>query len=331
MKTLENERIPSRAAKGSPYYRRRRGCLPGCGCGGCLFFVLIAFFLALIVGLFAYRDIRSTSDAIHEEVEDQEVMRDDAVDLGDGDPFSVLLMGIDTGEEGRVDQGRSDTMMVVTVNPHTQQSTIVSIPRDTYTEIAGRGTMDKINHAYAFGGTSMAVNTVQKLFDIPIDYYVSINMEGLEQIVDALNGITLVSDATFQQSGYSFTQGQETQLDGGAALAYSRMRKQDPEGDYGRQKRQRQVVMAIVDELASIESILNYRNVLSVLDQNMATNMTFDEMVTIFTNYRDASGNTRQEQLSGEGTRIDGVYYDIVSDAEINRVQSLLKEDLEIN
>ena len=331
MKTLENERIPSRAAKGSPYYRRRRGCLPGCGCGGCLFFVLIAFFLALIVGLFAYRDLRSTSDAIHEEVEDQEVMRDDAVDLGDGDPFSVLLMGIDTGEEGRVDQGRSDTMMVVTVNPHTQQSTIVSIPRDTYTEIAGRGTMDKINHAYAFGGTSMAVNTVQKLFDIPIDYYVSINMEGLEQIVDALNGITLVPDSTFQQSGYSFTQGQETQLDGGAALAYSRMRKQDPEGDYGRQKRQRQVVMAIVDEVASIESILNYRNVLSVLDQNMATNMTFDEMVTIFTNYRDASGNTRQEQLSGEGTRIDGVYYDIVSDAEINRVQSLLKEDLEIN
>ena len=331
MKTLENERIPSRAAKGSPYYRRRKGCLPGCGCGGCLFFVLIAFFLALIVGLFAYRDIRSTSDAIHEEVEDQEVMRDDAVDLGDGDPFSVLLMGIDTGEEGRVDQGRSDTMMVVTVNPHTQQSTIVSIPRDTYTEIAGRGTMDKINHAYAFGGTSMAVNTVQKLFDIPIDYYVSINMEGLEQIVDALNGITLVPDSTFQQSGYSFTQGQETQLDGGAALAYSRMRKQDPEGDYGRQKRQRQVVMAIVDEVASIESILNYRSVLSVLDQNMATNMTFDEMVTIFTNYRDASGNTRQEQLSGEGTRIDGVYYDIVSDAEINRVQTLLKEDLEIN
>ena len=283
------------------------------------------------MGLFAYRNIRSTSEAIHEEVEDQEVMRDDAVDLGDGDPFSVLLMGIDTGEEGRVDQGRSDTMMVVTVNPHTQQSTIVSIPRDTYTEIAGRGTMDKINHAYAFGGTSMAVNTVQKLFDIPIDYYVSINMEGLEQIVDALNGITLVPDSTFQQSGYSFTQGQETQLDGGAALAYSRMRKQDPEGDYGRQKRQRQVVMAIVDELASIESILNYRNVLSVLDQNMATNMTFDEMVTIFTNYRDASSNTRQEQLSGEGTKIDGVYYDIVSDAEINRVQSLLKEDLEIN
>ena len=328
---MENERIPSRAAKGSPYYRRRRGCLPGCGCGGCLLFVLIAFFLALIVGLFAYRDIRSTSDAIHEEVEDQEVMRDDAVDLGDGDPFSVLLMGIDTGEEGRVDQGRSDTMMVVTVNPHTQQSTIVSIPRDTYTEIAGRGTMDKINHAYAFGGTSMAVNTVQKLFDIPIDYYVSINMEGLEQIVDALGGITLVPDSTFQQSGYSFTQGEETQLDGGAALAYSRMRKQDPEGDYGRQKRQRQVVMAIVDEVVSIESILNYRSVLSVLDQNMATNMTFDEMVTIFTNYRDASGNTRQEQLSGEGTRIDGVYYDIVSDAEINRVQSLLKEDLEIN
>ena len=191
--------------------------------------------------------------------------------------------------------------------------------------------MDKINHAYAFGGTSMAVNTVQNLFDIPIDYYVSINMEGLEQIVDALNGIALVPDSTFQQSGYSFTQGQETHLDGGAALAYSRMRKQDPEGDYGRQKRQRQVVMAIVDEVASIESILNYRNVLSVLDQNMATNMTFDEMVTIFTNYRDASGNTRQEQLSGEGTRIDGVYYDIVSDAEINRVQSLLKEDLEIN
>lgn len=88
-------------------------------------------------------------------------------------------------------------MIVVTINPKTQTTAMVSIPRDTFSEIVGNDTYDKINHAYWFGGAEMAINTVQKLLGIPIDYYASINMEGLKQMVDAVGGITVNSPLAF--------------------------------------------------------------------------------------------------------------------------------------
>lgn len=329
---MENETVHTRSRQDQPHYRKKRGCFPGCGCfSGCLLIAFILGLAALVIGFFVYRDVRSTSDSVYEDLVGQEQKRDSKVNINDGEPFSVLLMGIDTGTEGRVEHGRSDTMMVMTINPNTEKTTIVSIPRDTYTEIVGRGHNDKINHAYAFGGTAMSVNTVQNLLDIPIDYYVSINMEGLEQIVDALGGITVVPDRSFEQSGYTFTQGQSTEVDGSGALAYSRMRMQDPEGDYGRQRRQREVVQGIVSELASVDSIMNYRGVLDVIDNNMSTNLAFDDMIDVFRRYRSATGQTNEEQLVGVGTRIDGIYYDIVSDEELERVQNIVKTELELN
>lgn len=157
-------------------------------------------------------------------------------------------------------------MMVKTVNPKTNQTKIVSIPRDTYTEIIGRGTMDKINHAYAFGGVSMSVNTVQNLLDIPIDYYVEVNMQGVKDIVDALDRVQVSPPISFNYDGYSFVQGQPTTLDGNAALAYSRMRYEDPNGDYGRQARQRQIIVAAMNKVASLSTIMNYQGVLGALE-----------------------------------------------------------------
>lgn len=81
---------------------------------------------------------------------------------------------------------------------------MVSIPRDTRTEIVGKGTTDKINHAYAFGGVDMAVNTVEKFLDVPVDYYVQVNMESFKDIVDAVGGVTVNNDLNFDYDGYSF-------------------------------------------------------------------------------------------------------------------------------
>ncbi|MFZ1691444.1 MAG: LCP family protein, partial [Trichococcus flocculiformis] len=167
-----------------------------------------------------------------------------------GEPVSILLLGVDTGDLGRTEQGRSDSMVVVTINPHTQKTTLLSIPRDTYTEIVGYGTSDKINHAYAFGGTAMSINTVQQMLDIPIDFYVMVNMAGIQEIVDAVGGITVESPLTFNQNGYDFVQG-TNQLDGEAALAFARMRYEDPAGDTGRQGRQRLVIEAVIRKLAT--------------------------------------------------------------------------------
>ncbi|MBD9758662.1 LCP family glycopolymer transferase, partial [Enterococcus faecium] len=125
--------------------------------------VLIVLVLAIVgVGAKLYLDLSHSIEKTYESVERTQGERTKPVDLDKQESFSVLLMGIDTGDLGRVHQGRSDTMMVATVSPEDKQTTIVSIPRDTYVDIVGRDTKDKINHAYAFGGAAMAMDTVQK-------------------------------------------------------------------------------------------------------------------------------------------------------------------------
>lgn len=299
----------------------------GCGIG------IVFIILLILAGGFifkVYNDVTNTTDEMYQEVEKEEV-RPEPVEVKNKEPFSVLLLGVDTGDLGRTEQGRSDTMMVMTVNPNTNQTKIVSIPRDTYTEIIGRGTMDKINHAYAFGGVSMSVNTVQNLLDIPIDYYVEVNMQGVKDIVDALDGVQVTPPITFDYQGYSFVEGQPTTLDGNAALAYSRMRYEDPNGDYGRQARQRQIIVAAMNKVASLSTIMNYQGVLGTLENNMQTNLTFDNMLSIFNNYRGAVSNVEQIQLTGTGTTIGGIYYAIPDETELVEVSNLLQEQLELN
>jgi len=298
---------------------------------GLKIFLSIVLVVFIALGLFVwkiYSDVAGTTEKIHKDVETED-LRDSSIDIGNKDSFSILLLGVDTGDKGRTEQGRSDTMMVMTVNPNTDKTTIVSIPRDTRTEIVGHGTTDKINHAYAFGGTAMSVNTVQNMLDVPIDYYVEVNMQGLKDVVNAVGGVQVTSPLTFSSGGYKFAEGVPTSLDGEAALAYSRMRYEDPNGDYGRQERQRQIIQATVEKLASLSTISNYQDILGSLETNMQTNLEFDDMVKIFNNYRSAAGNIEQVQLAADGTTIDGIYYGIVSDAEMSRVSGLLKEQLE--
>ena len=300
---------------------------------GLKIFLIILFILFTALGLFVwkiYSDVAGTTEKIHKDVETEEV-RESSVDISKKDPFSILLLGVDTGDLGRTEQGRSDTIMVMTVNPNTNKTTIVSIPRDTRTEIVGHGTTDKINHAYAFGGTAMSVNTVQNMLHIPIDYYVEVNMQGLQDVVDAVGGVQITSPLTFSQDGYNFTEGVKSSLDGKAALAYSRMRYDDPNGDNGRQERQRQVIQSTVEKVASLSTISNYQDILGSLENNMQTNLEFNDMVKLFNNYRSAAGNIQQEQLEASGTTIDGIYYGIVSDEEMSRVSGLLKDQLELN
>lgn len=299
---------------------------------------IILIILCLLLAVFAvfgffiwrvYSDVTNTTSRIYREVETEQV-RETPVDIDTKEPFSVLLLGVDTGDLGRTEQGRSDTMMVLTINPNSNETKLVSIPRDTYTEIVGHGTTDKINHAYAFGGTSMSVNSVQNLLNIPIDYFVEVNMQGLKDVVDAVGGIDVESPLTFTYEGYSFTEGEVTHLDGETALAYSRMRYDDPNGDYGRQERQRQVIEAALRKVASFSSIMNYRTILGSLENNMQTNLSFDDMVDIFNDYRGAVGNIDQIQLQGTGTMMSGVFYILLNDDELTSVSGVLREQLEL-
>jgi LCP family protein required for cell wall assembly len=255
------------------------------------------------------------------------MMREAEVVFKTQDPFSVLLLGVDEREG---DVGRSDTIVVMTVNPTAQSTTMVSIPRDTYTEIIGHSTKDKINHAYAFGGTAMAVASIESLLDIPIDYIATINMEGFESIVDAVGGISIVNELDFHVDDHVFPKG-ENQLDGKSALVYVRMRHEDPRGDFGRQDRQKKVIEGVLRKGASLTGIMNYKNIFNALGNNVRTNMTFDEMTDVQKNYRPALGKVEQLHFQdGNGQRMNDIWYYLMDDKELAEISKALKMHLEL-
>ena len=281
-----------------------------------------------------YFDVKGSMNETFEQVEDKRVdtgvKRQEKLDLSEQQPFSVLLLGVDTGDLGRTEQGRSDTMMLATVNPQNKETVITSIPRDTYMEIVGYGTIDKINHAYAFGGPAMSMDSLEKFLNIPIDHYVSINMQGVKDLVNAVGGVDVNNDLEFDIDGHHFPLG-PIHLNGEEALAFSRMRYEDPRGDYGRQKRQRDVVAAVAKKALSLDGVTQYQAVLDAVSANMSTDLDFGSMQKIALNYRDAFGNISNDQLKGDGAMIDGVSYQIVSDEELTRVQSELQRQLGMN
>lgn len=290
-----------------------------------IFGIILVLFLAVVgMGAKLYWDVSKSMDKTYETVERSKKSQ---VNLNNKEPFSVLLLGIDTGDDGRVEQGRSDTTIVATVNPRDKQTTLVSLTRDTYVDIPGQGKQDKLNHAYAFGGASLAMDTVENYLNIPINHYVSINMAGLKELVNAVGGIEVNNNLTFSQDGYDFTIG-KISLDGEQALSYSRMRYEDPNGDYGRQERQRKVIEGIVQKVLSLNSVSNYQEILTAVSDNMKTDLSFDDMKKIALDYRSAFGKVKQDQLQGTGFMQDGVSYQRVDEQELTRVQQELKNQL---
>jgi polyisoprenyl-teichoic acid--peptidoglycan teichoic acid transferase len=279
-----------------------------------------------IYGFSVYNSLKNAVETMHQPLDRKTDKRTEPLALSKRQPFSVLMLGVD---ERKGDKGRSDTIIVLTVNPKKGSVKMLSIPRDTRTEIVGKGTMDKINHAYAFGDIPMSMNTVEKFLDIPIDYYMKVNMEGFKDIVDAVGGVTIQNDLDFTSGKYHFPKG-EIHLNGDKALSYSRMRHDDPRGDFGRQTRQRQIIQAILHEGASVSSLKNYNNIFAALGKNVKTNLTFDEMVEIQKNYKSAANNVTQMEIKGKGERINNIYYLIDSPEEIQRVQNELKDQLEL-
>ncbi|MBD8004252.1 polyisoprenyl-teichoic acid--peptidoglycan teichoic acid transferase TagU [Bacillus norwichensis] len=290
--------------------------------------LLLIIFVVVGVGAYGYsiyHNLQKTAKGVHTPIDrDSVVERPSKLDMKKKEPFSVLMLGIDEREG---DKGRSDTMIVITVNPEKKSMEMLSIPRDTRVEIVGKGIDDKINHAYAFGGVEMSMNTIEKYLDIPIDYYVKMNMEGFKEIVDAVGGITVNNDLDFSVSTTHFPEG-EISLNGEEALKYSRMRKEDPRGDFGRQLRQRQIIQGVIKKGANVSTLWKYDDMLKAVGNNVETNISFDEMKSIQKNYAEARHHVEQIEIEGSGSKIDGVWYYNVPEEERVSVQNSLKEHL---
>ncbi|MBT8823456.1 LytR family transcriptional regulator [Lactobacillus delbrueckii subsp. bulgaricus] len=247
-------------------------------------------------------------------------------------PISILVLGVDQGLEGRNDKGNSDTIILVTVNPTTKKATMTSIPRDTLTEILGETSntsyyMFKVNSAYQFGGSSGSVKTVSAMLNVPINYYVEVNMKALESLVNALGGVDVNVPFSFSYDWCDFKKGKQY-LDGRHAIAYARMRYDDPRGDYGRQLRQRQIIQAVVKKGLSVNGLANYQKLLKVFAKYVKTNLTFGDMTSLAINYRSAASNISSGYIQGHDATISGTSLQIASTEELQKWSNKLRKSL---
>ncbi|MCR6784772.1 MULTISPECIES: polyisoprenyl-teichoic acid--peptidoglycan teichoic acid transferase TagU [Bacillus cereus group] len=297
-----------------------------------LFWILgIIGVLVIAGGVYAYTvysNVSNTLNTVHKPLNrDKSDKRDKKVDIADNKPISILLMGVDQEDNGT---GRSDSLMLFTLNQKTKSMKITSIPRDSYTEIVGKGKKDKINHAYAFGGIDMSVKTVENFLNVPVDHYIEVNMAGFRDIVDAVGGVDVNNDLEFTSREQHFAKG-NIHLNGETALKYTRMRYEDPRGDFGRQMRQRQVIQAVIKKGASVSSLASYGDVLKAIEKNVKTSLTQDQMFDIQKNYKDCMENSEEIQIPGDGHKAaDGIWYYYVPDAAKQDITNKLRAHLEL-
>lgn len=280
----------------------------------------LVIIIILIVGYPIYRAFQAISDPLEER---KSSLRKEQVNLTQKDPFSILLLGIEPN-------GRTDTTMVITVNPGKHTIKMLGIPQETRVQVARSGTWDKISHAYQTGGVELSMETVEDLLDIPIDYYVSINTDGVEDLVDAIGGITVENQLEFTYDGQHFATGR-IRLNGEEALAYMRMRQLEPNGEEGRQKRQREVIKEVIRTGANIHSLTNYDKIATTLMNNVKTNITLSEMIKIKNNYQEAVQDIGHIDMEGTAEKINGIFYEVISPDELERIKRILRKHMEYN
>lgn len=303
-----------------------------------LLVTLTAFLVVVAYGISLKNKAVDAADKAYEAVEDRlkSELRAEAV-KPITDNVSILFMGVDESEKRMDDgHGRSDALLVATLNNKAKTVKLVSIPRDSYVYIPDRGKKDKITHAHAFGGTRGTIETVEGMLDIPIDYYVKMNFNAFIEIVDALGGIDLdvniprefVELDENDQRVIQLKPGQQ-HLDGQHALALARTRKID--SDVQRGKRQQDILHAILKETASVKSITKYGDVIDAVGNNMKTNMKFDEMTSFLAYIK--SGIPQVDMISLEGTddMSTGTYYWMLDEDSLEQLKSDIQTHLGVS
>ena len=242
------------------------------------------------------------------------------------EPMTILIMGVDARPGDAIDIGvRPDVLMVVRLDPNAGGCRLMSIPRDTRTELPGYG-LSKVNHALAVGGIPYQLMVTEKLLGIEIDHYALINFEGFRELVDAVGGIPVDVPKTVTKEGVTVEAGQQT-LDGKQALAYARYRDKPTEGDAGRIKRQWAILRGLGEVGKNSDLIGEMNSILPALESHIRSDMTPSEMISIAKTYSAGCDANSVEPTMMAGTRVklkdpilqQIVYYNIVDAAIVRR------------
>ena len=227
-------------------------------------------------------------------------------------PFNVLISGSDT-RGGYDENGRSDVIMVATVNPKTGTILLTSVPRDFYVETAcdaadgcQQGALDKITHT-GVHGTNTTKRTVEKLLGIEINYTFKVGFDTVTDIVDAVGGIDVNVEPGYECSNFMHAPGLSVHagvnhLNGEQALGYARERYAYSEGDRQRTKNQQQVLMGIVDKITSPAIVTNYASIMDSMSNTFSTTMSNDEISSLIKYQLNSNPKWKMEQYMVNGT-----------------------------
>ncbi|MBQ2136348.1 MAG: LCP family protein [Selenomonas sp.] len=306
---LQESNIPPRKAK------NKRRIWP--------WLLLIVVFLAAAIGG-AYFASNSLLEKPTENKQKEEL-------LTAKDKATIMIMGVDERDD---DVGRSDTLMIASIDPKTNQASLLSVPRDTRVKIKGHG-FDKVNAAYAYGKEKLSQDTVESLLGVNIDHYIIINTKSFKKIIDAIGGIDIdvpkrmhYEDPWDDDGGLiiDFQPGMQ-HMDGAKAVTYVRYR--DEEGDLGRIRRQQDFVRACMEKLVSPAIIPKLPVVIKEVMGSIETDLSFRQLLEFAGTLKESKNNgLKTDMVPGRPLYIEGISYWI---PDLNKLRMTVADTLGVS
>lgn len=302
--------------------------------------VLIIVLIALGVGIGGYIYIRSSLGQMQQvDIDEESIEVNEGVKEALEGYRTIALFGVDSREDKLEKGTRSDCIILAIINQKTKAVKLVSVYRDTYLQIANKG-LDKVTHAYAFGGAELSMSTLNTNLDLNIKEFATVNFDSLVDIVDAIGGIKIniepseikylndyissTAQTVGKQAKHVTNAGTQT-LSGVQAVAYSRIRY-TAGGDYKRTERMRDVLMAIAEKAKSL-GVSELNKLAKTVLPRIYTNISPDEIISIIPqiatyNFSESIGWPYETR----GDTINGVWYGV----PVNLVENVKKLHIEV-
>ncbi|WP_210125733.1 LCP family protein [Staphylococcus sp. GDY8P85P] len=304
------------------------------------FMMLLTLVLIVVPVIFIINLYKTSESAMQNSYDKTDSKRQSSIREGKVNPskdaVSILFLGIDDNEGRRkngqtTEHSRTDSMILSTFSPDKRQIRLLSIPRDTISYIPKVGYYDKITHAHAYGGPVAAMDSVEATLNVPVDYYVRVNMDAFVEAVDELGGIYYdvpydLNEPNTDDSGRIKIKKGYQKLNGDEALAVARTRHHD--SDLKRGERQMDLIKLLFQKAKSLDSYDKLDDLVKIVGKNAKHNLTASEIKSLASMYLSDDIEFKTSQLKGEDDYLQNIYYYNPSVSNIMKYSNILRSDL---
>lgn len=304
------------------------------------FMMLLTLVLIVVPVIFIINLYKTSESAMQDSYDKTDSKRQSSIREGKVNPskdaVSILFLGIDDNEGRRkngqtTEHSRTDSMILSTFSPDKRQIRLLSIPRDTISYIPKVGYYDKITHAHAYGGPVAAMDSVEATLNVPVDYYVRVNMDAFVEAVDELGGIYYdvpydLNEPNTDDSGRIKIKKGYQKLNGDEALAVARTRHHD--SDLKRGERQMDLIKLLFQKAKSLDSYDKLDDLVQIVGKNAKHNLTASEIKSLASMYLSDDIQFKTSQLKGEDDYLQNIYYYNPSVSNIMKYSNILRSDL---